>query len=76
MFFKRKKVQDWARKIDKIITWLIIWTAVTSMIGLSRTWSGKKITKNITKEWTKVCKKWYSIFWKCIVWTINFFSKK
>ncbi len=76
MFFKRKKVEDSAKKIDKVITWLIIWTAVASMIGLSRTGKWKEVTGNITSEWSKVCKKGYSIFWKCLVWAIKFFSKK
>ena len=76
MFFKRKNVENSAKKIDKVITWLIVGTAVASMIGLSRTWKWKKVTWNITNKWAKACKKWYSVFWKCLVWTINFFSKK
>ena len=76
MFFKRKKVEDSARKIDKIITWLIVWTAVASMIGLSKTWKWKKVSDNITKEWKEVCKKGYSFFWKCLSLTVKFFTKK
>ena len=76
MFFKWKNVEKSAKKIDKVITWLVVWTAVASMIGLSRTWKWKKVTWNIAKESTKVCKKGYSVFGKCLVWTINFFSKK
>lgn len=76
MFFKRKKVEDSARKIDKVITWLIVWTAVASMIGLSKTSKWKNVKDNIAKEWKEVCKKWYSFFWKCLALTVKFFTKK
>lgn len=76
MFFKRDNVKNGARKVDKVITWLIIWTAVASMIGLSRTNKWKKVSENIKNEGIIVCKKWYSIFWKVLVWVIKFFNKK
>lgn len=76
MFFKRDNVKNWARKVDKIITWLIIWTAVASMIGLSKTNKWKKVSDNIKSESWKVFKKWYSVFWSVLVWVIKFFNKK
>lgn len=76
MFFKRDNVKNGAKKVDKVITWLIIWTAVASMIGLSKTNKWKKVSDNIRSEWVKVCKKWYSFFWKVLVWVIKFFNKK
>lgn len=76
MFFKRNNVKEWARKVDKIITWLIIWTAVASMIWLSKTNKWKKVSENIKSEWWKVFKKWYSVFWSVLVWVIKFFNKK
>jgi len=76
VFFKRKNVSAWAKKIDKVITWLIIWTAVASMIGLSKTSKWKEVTNNIKNEGVWAFKKWYSVFWKCLVWVIKFFNKK
>lgn len=83
MFFKKKEVNKHAKKIDKLITWLIIGWAVASMIGLSKTDKWKEITKNVkkeweivVKEWSKIAKKWYKVFWKVLVWTLKIFSKK
>ena len=76
MFFKRDNVKNSARKVDKVITWLIIWTAVASMIWLSKTNKGKKFSSNIKNQSVEVCKKWYSIFWKLLIWVIKFFNKK
>ncbi len=76
MFFKRKNVSAGAKKIDKVITGLIIWTAVASMIWLSKTNKWKEVTENIKKESVWAFKKWYSIFWKWLVWIIKFFNKK
>lgn len=76
MFFKKKKVEDHAKKFDKLITWLIVGWAVASMIWLSKTNKWKQITENIKKESTSVAKKWYSLFWKVLVWTLKVFNKK
>ena len=83
MFFRKKKVEAHAKKFDKLITWLIIWWAVASMIGLSKTDKWKEITENVKTEWTKaveegtkIAKQWYKIFWKVLVWTLKVFNKK
>jgi hypothetical protein len=83
VFFKKKEVDKHAKKIDKLITWLIIWWAVASMIWLSKTDKWKEIQKNVKIEWKKaviewksLAKKWYNIFWKVLVWTIKIFNKK
>lgn len=76
MFFKKKKVEDHAKKFDRLITWLIIWWAVASMIGLSKTGKWKEITENVVEEWSKVAKKWYRLFWKVLVWVLRIFNKK
>ena len=83
MFFRKKEVNKHAKKIDKLITWLIIGGAVASMVGLSKTDKWKEITENVKTEWTKVvwewtkiAKKWYKLFWKVLVWTLNIFNKK
>lgn len=74
--FKKKTVKNSAKKLDKIITWMIVWTAVASMVGLSKTKKWKSITKKIFQKWWNVFKKSYNYFWKAMVGTINFFKKK
>ena len=76
MFFRKKKVEDHAKKFDKLITWLIIGWAVASMMWLSKTNKWKEITENIKTEWTGLAKKWYKVFWKIIVWGLKIFNKK
>jgi len=76
VFLKKKKVEDHARRIDKLVTWLIIGWAVASMIGLSKTNKWKEITENVAEEWSKVAKKWFKLFWKVIVGALKIFNKK
>ena len=76
MFFKKKKVEDHAKKFDKLITWLIIGWAVASMIGLSKTDKWKEITENVKDEWKEIAQKWYKLFWKVLVWALKIFNKK
>ncbi len=76
MFFKKKKVNEQAKKFDKLITWLIIWWAVASMVGLSKTDKWKKVTGHVKEEGTNIAKKWYSLFWKVLVWVLKIFNKK
>ena len=76
MFWKKEKVKNSAKKVDKIITWLIVWTAVASMVWLSRTDKGKEVTTNVKKWIEKGYKKWKSAFGSWLVKIINFFKKK
>lgn len=76
MFFKKKKVEDHAKKIDKLITWLIIGWAVASMIGLSKTNKWKEIKDNIKWKSEKIAKKSYKMFGKVLVWALKIFNKK
>ena len=50
--FAKKKV----KKIDKLVTGIIIWTAVASIFGLSKTKKWQEVTQEISK-------KSNSIFW-------------
>lgn len=76
--FKNKKEnkESKAKKLDKVVTWLIIGTAVASMVWLSQTNKWKEVTSEV-KKWIK---KWYSksksAFWTFLVKTIDFFNKK
>lgn len=72
----KKKVNKSASKIDKIVTWVIIWTAVASIVWLSKTKKGKEVTKEIKEKsswffWKM--KKWYG---KTMIFFLNIFSKK
>ncbi|MDP2090109.1 MAG: hypothetical protein Q8K30_00800 [Candidatus Gracilibacteria bacterium] len=76
MFFRRKKVSEQAKKIDKLITGLIIGGAVASMIGISQTKKGKEITKEVKTGSTSILKKGYSFFGKALVLGLKLFNKK
>jgi len=72
----RKKVDKSIWKLDKIVTWLIIWWALASIFWASQT----SIWKRFFLKWVNVSKKvfWFSyqIFWKSIVKTITLFKRK
>ena len=76
MFFRKKKVEHHAKKIDKFITTLIIWWAVASMVGLSKTKKWQKIGDKAQKVAVKTAKTGYAIFWKALVWAIGLLNKK
>lgn len=80
---KKEKIKKQAKRIDKLVTGLIIWGAIASMIGLSRKSRRKIITENIKIEWNKIIKEWtkiasisYFVFWKVIVCFLRIFDKK
>lgn len=90
MFFnKKEKLTNHVSKIDKLVTGLIIWGAVASIIGLHKKNKKKGIADNLTaewekiikewekivQEWTKMARKWYSCFWRVLVWILRLFSK-
>lgn len=75
MFFKKKNVKDQAKKFDKLITGLIIGWAVASIIWISKTTKWKEITENAKKSSTNFFQKWYSVFWKILVWGLKIFTK-
>lgn len=72
MFWK-KKVSKWVDKMDKIITWIVIWWAVASMFWLAKK---NKKTGFLKKIWNLVLKKSLSWFSSVLVKTISILSKK
>ena len=76
MFWKKNRVKDWAKKVDKMVTGLIVWTAVASMIWLSRTKKWKEVTAKMSNSMKSWYKKSKSVFGTCLVKIINFFKKK
>ncbi len=75
MFFRKKKVKSHAKKFDRLITWLIVWWAIASMIWLSKSDKWKEVTQNVKKSSGNFFKKWYSLFWKILIWGLKIFNK-
>ena len=80
MFKKSKNLDRWVKKVDKLVTWIIIWSAVASIIWASQTDKWKEVTKDLKSKlipiWHKTSKKAFSIFWKVIAFIVWIFSKK
>jgi hypothetical protein len=68
----RKKVNKSISKVDKIVTWLIIWWALASIFWVSQT--------SLWRKWYNIFKKffWFSyhLFWKSVVKVIILFKRK
>ncbi len=60
--FGKKKV----KKIDNLVTGLIIWTAIASIFGLSKTTKWKEVTNGISKKSKWLLWKTYTVFWKAM----------
>jgi hypothetical protein len=58
--FTRKKV----KKIDKLLTWIIIWWAIASIFWLSKTKKWQEVTEKITKKSNNIFWIVYNSFWK------------
>jgi uncharacterized membrane protein len=76
VFFKKKKTEKPKSTVDKLVTWIIIWGAVASMVGLSKTNKWKQITQKVQEQSSNVAKKWFSLLGKSMVWVLSIFNKK
>ncbi len=81
MFFRKNKKDSTIKKLDKIITWIIIWWAVASAVWLSKTKKWKEISKKTIENIEKrVPKKWIkkvlSILWKIALFAISLIKKR
>ncbi len=80
MFSKNKKIDSSVRKVDKIVTWIIIGSAIASIFWLSQTKKWKEVTKEIKEILSPTIKKTssdaISVFWKTIAFIVSIFSKK
>lgn len=68
----QKKARKNIKNIDKIVTWVIIWWAVASIFGISKTKKGQAIKEQTTKK----SRGWFVLIWKILVATLRIFSKK
>lgn len=75
MFFKNSNVTKHVKKIDKIVTTIIIWWAIASIFWLSKTQKWKEITKNLTLKSKKISRWFLTILWKFIAFLVSIFSK-
>lgn len=76
MFWKKKKISKSVNKLDKILTWVIVWTAVASMVGLSKTNRWKRFFNSVKSSFSNVFKTSFSFLGKSVVSIVNFFNKK
>jgi F0F1-type ATP synthase membrane subunit a len=67
MFFKK-----WWKKIDKLITGVVIWWALASIFWLSQKLKWKKIPEK--KKW--FFEKSKESFWNTMIKILNIFNKK
>lgn len=74
MFFRKKKEKK--SKIDKLVTGIIIWWAVASMVWLSQTKKWKEVTKEVKEKWLSLFSKWTNLFWKALIKAATLFDKK
>ncbi len=72
----KKNIKKQANKVDKIVTWLIIWWAIAWIVWASKTKSWKKFISK-TKDTTKnIVDSWTSSFWRFLVKIISLFKRK
>lgn len=80
MFWKNKKINYWTKKIDKIVTWLIIWSALASIFWLANTKKWKEFSNDIKINSSSIIKKFSIktiwIIWKILAFVTWIFSKK
>lgn len=80
MFWKNKKIDSWVKKVDKLVTWIIIWWAVASIFWLSQTKKWKEVRKSLALraapyflKWGKKAIWW---LWKTVAFFVWVFNKK
>lgn len=79
MFFKKKesKINKSMKKMDKIVTSLIIgWAVGGAIFWASKTKKWKEVWLSLKSIFSSVWKKSAIIGWKTILWVLNLFSKK
>ena len=72
----KKRVSKSAGKIDKIVTWVIIWTAVASMIWLSKTKKWQEVTRWIKQRSNGFLAKIKKFLGKTTIFIIKIFNRK
>jgi len=74
---KDKWLKKQAKKVDKLVTGMILWWALASLFWVAtKTKKWKQVTNKIWDIWKSQAKKWVSIFGRWLVKIINLLSKK
>lgn len=68
----RKKAKKNIKNMDKIVTGIIIWSAVASIFGISKT----KKWQEVMQQTAKKSRSGKALVWKVLVWVLRIFSKK
>ncbi|MDD4151890.1 MAG: hypothetical protein PHR68_04715 [Candidatus Gracilibacteria bacterium] len=64
------------KKVDKLVTGLIIGGAVASIFGIAaNTKKGKEVTKEVKESSNKIAKKGFALFGKTLVKVLDLFDK-
>lgn len=67
----RKRAKKNIKNMDKIVTGVIIWSAVASIFGISKT----KKWQEVIEKTAKKSRSWKALVWKILVWILRIFSK-
>lgn len=87
MSLNNKKLNFWAKKIDRIVTWFIIGGALASIFWLTHTKKWQEISKEVRLRFSPSIKKawsWFKfvfgkslwLFWKTLAFFVWIFNKK
>lgn len=71
MFSKNKKINYWVKKIDRVVTWFIIWGALASIFWLTHTKKWKEISHEVKLKFSPSANKAWKIanrFWLSLIW--------
>jgi len=61
-----KKKEKATKKLDKLVTWVIIGSAIASIFGLSKTKKWQEVKENITKKSKWIFSRVYEKFGKAM----------
>lgn len=73
---KDKWLKKQVKKVDKLVTGMILWWAIASLFWVaSKTKKWKEVTSKVSDIWKNQAKKWISLFWKGLVKIIDLLDK-
>lgn len=73
---KEKMINKQVKKMDKLVTGMILWWAIASLFWVAtKTKKWKQVTNKVWEISKQQAKKWVSLFWKGLVKIIDLLSK-
>jgi len=83
IFWRKNKNESRLKKVDWLVTWVIIAWALAWIVWLSKTkkwkevvWNIKEKNKGNIKKTRQFFWKWYELLWKTIAKWVSIFNKK